>query len=212
MPLFGETIKPLGVVIFRWLSATRGGLRVDGPPELQHDAVERVGRSRAAAGHHRDLWHAVLFGVTTLPGDWHTDGVGAKAGGLLRTVVAQGMKLAALSILVGLPGAFALSRLLIALLFGVQPNDPLTFASIAMVLALTGCWRSGSRQGVPLAWTHWMPYATSSRACVAIKPTNLLLTRAARSMSAEGRACARPLHAIRSYESIFQTCERASHK
>jgi hypothetical protein len=40
------------------------------------------------------------------------------------------MKLAALGILIGLAGAFPLSRLLTALLFGVQPNNPLTFASL----------------------------------------------------------------------------------
>ena len=53
------------------------------------------------------------------------------------------MKLAGLGIALGLAGAFGLSRLLTALLFGVKSYDPVTFAGVAAVLggtALIACW------------------------------------------------------------------------
>jgi predicted permease len=69
--------------------------------------------------------------------------LGAQGRDVLRMVVGQGMKLAGLGIAIGLAGAFGLSRLLTALLFGVKPNDPLTFVSIGLLLALVAllaCW------------------------------------------------------------------------
>jgi ABC-type antimicrobial peptide transport system permease subunit len=38
-------------------------------------------------------------------------------------------------LLIGLAGALALSRLITTLLYGVYPNDPLSFAAIALLLA-----------------------------------------------------------------------------
>ena len=69
--------------------------------------------------------------------------LGAQAKDVLGMVVKQGMTLAGLGIVIGLAGALALSRLLTALLFGVKPNDPLTFAVIGgllAVIALLACW------------------------------------------------------------------------
>jgi ABC-type antimicrobial peptide transport system permease subunit len=69
--------------------------------------------------------------------------LGAQAKDVLGMVVKQGMTLAGLGIVIGLAGALALSRLLTALLFGVKPNDPLTFAVIGGLLALIAllaCW------------------------------------------------------------------------
>ncbi|HEU0005864.1 MAG TPA: FtsX-like permease family protein [Terriglobia bacterium] len=69
--------------------------------------------------------------------------LGAQAKDVLAMVVKQGMTLAGLGIVIGLAGALALSRLLTALLFGVKPNDPLTFALIGGLLALIAllaCW------------------------------------------------------------------------
>lgn len=40
-------------------------------------------------------------------------------------------------------GALSLSRLMQGLLFGVQPNDPLTLAGISAVMALVGFSRAG---------------------------------------------------------------------
>jgi len=46
-------------------------------------------------------------------------------------------------VLVGVAAAFGLSRFLASVLFGVQPADPLTFASVVVVLvvvALLACY------------------------------------------------------------------------
>ncbi len=69
--------------------------------------------------------------------------LGAQGKDVLRMVVKQGMTLAGLGIVIGLAGALALSRLLTALLFGVEPNDPLTFATLGgllVLIALLACW------------------------------------------------------------------------
>jgi putative ABC transport system permease protein len=62
--------------------------------------------------------------------------LGAERGAMVRMVAAQGLKLALAGVVVGLPLAFALARVLSSLLYGVSAGDPLTFACVALVLAL----------------------------------------------------------------------------
>jgi ABC-type antimicrobial peptide transport system permease subunit len=53
------------------------------------------------------------------------------------------MKLALLGVAIGLIGAFALTRLMATLLFGVTPTDVTTFASVSgvlLVVALFACY------------------------------------------------------------------------
>ena len=69
--------------------------------------------------------------------------LGAQTSDVLGLLVGQGMLLSAVGIVIGLGAAAALTRLMETLLFGLRPNDPLTFSLIALVLgfvALLACW------------------------------------------------------------------------
>lgn len=61
--------------------------------------------------------------------------LGAQTRDVLQLIVRQGMSLSVIGIVVGLAGAFALTRLLASLLFGVGATDPATFLWIAILLA-----------------------------------------------------------------------------
>ena len=61
--------------------------------------------------------------------------LGANAGNVLRLVVGQGMLLALIGVGTGLAGAFALTRLMSGLVFGISTTDPLTFVGIPVLLA-----------------------------------------------------------------------------
>ncbi|MGA3018255.1 MAG: ABC transporter permease [Bryobacteraceae bacterium] len=62
--------------------------------------------------------------------------LGAARGDVLRLIVWQGMKLAGIGILLGLAGAYGVTRLLQSLLFGVKATDPMTFGGVAALVAL----------------------------------------------------------------------------
>ena len=62
--------------------------------------------------------------------------LGASPRNVLRLVIAQGIRMPAVGIVVGLITAAGLTRLLAHLLFGVGVLDPLTFLSVAAVLSL----------------------------------------------------------------------------
>ena len=52
-------------------------------------------------------------------------------------VIGQGMRPILIGIALGLLGAFALSRFMTALLFGVEAADPLTYAAVAAAVTAT---------------------------------------------------------------------------
>ena len=62
--------------------------------------------------------------------------LGASRGVILRWVLKQGMYLIMFGVCAGLLGAFALTRLIRSLLFGVGPTDVVTYAALAILLAL----------------------------------------------------------------------------
>jgi putative ABC transport system permease protein len=61
--------------------------------------------------------------------------VGADRSDVLRMVLGQAARLVAAGVTLGLVAAFALTRVMQSLLFGVSPTDPATFAAVAGVLA-----------------------------------------------------------------------------
>jgi putative ABC transport system permease protein len=61
--------------------------------------------------------------------------LGADSLSVMRLVLVQGLGLAGIGLLIGLAGAFAVTRLLDSLLFGVTATDPLTFVGVAAILA-----------------------------------------------------------------------------
>jgi predicted permease len=61
--------------------------------------------------------------------------LGARPGDVLRLVVGQGMRLALVGLAVGVAGALLATRLMESLLYGVSATDPLTFVTIALLLA-----------------------------------------------------------------------------
>lgn len=69
--------------------------------------------------------------------------LGADSVSVLRLVVGRGMLLAAVGVVVGVAGAFALTRFMKSLLYEVSATDPVTFAGIAMMVAavaLVSCY------------------------------------------------------------------------
>jgi predicted permease len=70
--------------------------------------------------------------------------MGASPRNVQRLVLRESAMLALLGLAVGVPAAFALTRLFSALLFGVAPWDPLTFTAVALLLlsvTLGAAWR-----------------------------------------------------------------------
>jgi putative ABC transport system permease protein len=64
--------------------------------------------------------------------------LGADPRRVLRLVLREGMTPVAIGILLGLGGAALVARVMKTLLFGVDPFDPLTFATVAAALACVG--------------------------------------------------------------------------
>ena len=74
--------------------------------------------------------------------------LGAEPGSVARMIVRQGGLVAFAGITVGLATAFAGSRLIQSLLYGVSPRDPGVFAGTALLLlvvALLACWLPARR-------------------------------------------------------------------
>jgi putative ABC transport system permease protein len=61
--------------------------------------------------------------------------LGAGKSSIFRLVVGQAMSLVGISLLIGLAGAFAATRLLSSLLFGVGAADPATFVGIVLLVS-----------------------------------------------------------------------------
>jgi len=96
-------------------------------------AFAAVAMLLAAAGLHGSLAHAVRrrqreLGVRIA--------LGADRGSVLRMVLAQGMRVSVMGLAVGIGGTLALSRVLAAFLYDMEPYDPFTLVGVAAVLIL----------------------------------------------------------------------------
>jgi putative ABC transport system permease protein len=69
--------------------------------------------------------------------------LGAAPRDILRMVLRQGLGVVGIGVAVGLAIAFAGTRAIASLIVGVSPSDPLTFATVVVLLtciALLACW------------------------------------------------------------------------
>jgi putative ABC transport system permease protein len=74
--------------------------------------------------------------------------LGAQPRDVLRVIMGRGLTLTLVGVGMGAAGAFALTRLMANLLFGVSASDPLTFATISLILAgvaLAACFMPARR-------------------------------------------------------------------
>jgi predicted permease len=84
--------------------------------------------------------------------------LGAEQKRIFQLVVGQGFRLSAIGIGIGLVAAFALTRMMHAMLVGVRPTDPATFGAIAVLFLLIGVGSS------------WLP----ARRAAALDPSRAL--------------------------------------
>ena len=74
--------------------------------------------------------------------------LGAGKDSIFRLIVGQAMTIVAISLVAGIAGAFAATRLLNSLLFGIGASDPVTFAAIVLlvsVVAFIAAWLPARR-------------------------------------------------------------------
>ncbi len=74
--------------------------------------------------------------------------IGARPAEIVRMILSQGMGLALVGVVIGIAAAFALTHAVKSFLFGVTPNDPATFFTVAAVLAtaaLAACYLPARR-------------------------------------------------------------------
>jgi putative ABC transport system permease protein len=90
-----------------------------------------------------------IYGVLAYFVTQHTNEIGVRIAlganrrNILALVLKKGMGLTLLGVAIGLAAAFALTRLMSSLLFGVKAFDPLTFVAVPLLLAtvaLLACW------------------------------------------------------------------------
>ncbi len=60
--------------------------------------------------------------------------LGAQSEDVMKEVLKEGARLAAVGLALGLAGSLGATRLIATLLFGVKPADALTFAGVAVIL------------------------------------------------------------------------------
>jgi predicted permease len=77
--------------------------------------------------------------------------LGAQVDGVQKMIVGQGMRLAAIALVLGMGAAFAVARLFASFLYGVRTDDALTFVSVPLLL------------GVVVLIASWIPARRAAR-------------------------------------------------
>jgi putative ABC transport system permease protein len=62
--------------------------------------------------------------------------LGAQPGDILRSLLVEGARMAAFGVAIGIAASLVITRLMFSLLFGISATDPLTFVSLALLLAV----------------------------------------------------------------------------
>ncbi|HWC19363.1 MAG TPA: FtsX-like permease family protein, partial [Terriglobales bacterium] len=147
--------------IRRRLLEVNSELVVYAPEPLEETVAHSIGQQRfsmillaAFAGIALLLASVGIYGVLSYLVGQRTQEIGvrmalgAQRGDVLRLILSDGARLAALGIAIGLVAALALTRLMQSMLFGVKPTDPITFACVALILgsiALLACYMPARR-------------------------------------------------------------------
>jgi putative ABC transport system permease protein len=69
--------------------------------------------------------------------------LGGSARDVMRLILQQGVRMVIIGLGIGLLAALGITRVMTRLLVGVSPSDPLTYATVALLLtaiALLACW------------------------------------------------------------------------
>jgi len=119
---------------------------------LAEDLLEfRIGAEVAAAMGAIGLILAVvgIYGIVSFSAAQRTREIGIRmalggtAGDVIRLILQQGVRMVTIGLGVGVVAALAITRVMTRFLVGVSPNDPLTYAAVALLLsaiALLACW------------------------------------------------------------------------
>jgi hypothetical protein len=119
-------------------------------PKAIGRAVSIDGRPATIAAVLHESFHPQLqpFGVVAYSVSERTHEIGIRIAlgahrwKVVRMMVAQGMWSVLAGLVVGLSGAWATTRLIAGLLYGVQPHDPATFAVTTLTLGSIACLAS----------------------------------------------------------------------
>ena len=63
--------------------------------------------------------------------------IGARRANILKMILGQGARMAAAGLAIGALGAYASTRLMTKVLFGVAPTDPATFVAVILLMSVT---------------------------------------------------------------------------
>jgi hypothetical protein len=89
--------------------------------------------------------------------------LGASRREIFRLIIGDGMGLAAVGILVGIPAALAITRLMRGVLAGITTTDPLSYVAVVALLLLSACWPATSPPATPPASIRWSLCGRSER-------------------------------------------------